>query len=307
MTTAYISHPDCLLHDTGTGHPESARRLSAINDRLVFTQLSDFLRQIDAPEATDEQLSRVHTSEYISWVKSHIPEQGYAYLDPDTVVSAASFKAARRAAGAVIAAVDLVLGGEIHNAFCAVRPPGHHAEPGRAMGFCLFSNIAIGVAHALAQHDLERVAILDFDVHQGNGTEVMFLDDERVMFCSTFQHPFYPHSPMREPTDQMISIPLAAGAKGDEFRQAVTDHWLPALASFEPEMIFVSAGFDAHRDDDMSGVSLTDADYLWISQQIVQAAKSTAAGRIVSVLEGGYETQSLARCVETHIRTLMGL
>ena len=306
MKTAYISHPLCLEHDTGVGHPESSRRLSAINDRLIAAHLFDFLKHIDAPEVSIEQLERVHQRFYIDQVLNSAPQTGYAYLDPDTVVSPKSIVAAKRAAGAVIQAVDMVLGKEVENAFCAVRPPGHHAESDRAMGFCLFNNIAVGVAHALEQHGLSRVAVLDFDVHQGNGTEEIFFDDERVMFCSTFQYPFYPNTPLHN-TSHLINMPLESNATGKEFRQAVTDHWLPALNKFKPEMIFVSAGFDAHRDDDMSGLRFDDSDYRWISELIVELAGKFAQGRVVSSLEGGYELHSLARCVETHIKVLMGL
>jgi len=237
----------------------------------------------------------------------YLPQQGYAHLDPDTVICPASLLAAKRAAGAVVKAVDLLIGGDLENAFCSVRPPGHHAEPSKAMGFCIYNNIAVGAAHALAAHDLKKVAILDFDVHQGNGTEEIFMNDQRVLLCSTFQHPFYPYTPLLENTANRISIPLAATAKSEEFRTAVRDHWLPALERFQPEMLFVSAGFDAHRDDDMSGVSLMDADFRWVAEQIVQVAQRSALGRVVTVLEGGYELPSLARCVEAYIRVLMGL
>jgi acetoin utilization deacetylase AcuC-like enzyme len=307
LLTAYINHPDCYNHDTGTGHPENARRLSAIEDRLVSNQLFELLRHVDAPVATKSQLLRVHEADYLVRLEAQMPLTGHAHLDPDTVVSPDSLQAARRAAGAVVMGVDLLMEGEMANAFCAVRPPGHHAEPDRAMGFCLFNNVAVGAAHALESHGLQRIAILDFDVHQGNGTELMFRDDERVLFCSTFQHPFYPYTPLLEITDRMVSVPLSATAKSQEFRTAVQDYWLPALARFRPQMLFVSAGFDAHVEDDMSGVSLTDADYRWITRQILQVADESAAGRIVSVLEGGYELNSLARCVELHIRGLMGL
>ncbi len=307
MRTAYISHPDCRLHDTGIGHPESSGRLAAIEDRLVTSHLFDFLRHVDAPEVTEAQLLRVHTADYLAHVNALMPENGFAYLDPDTVVSPASSKAAKRAAGALVKAVDLVMSGEIQNAFCSVRPPGHHAETDRAMGFCVYNNVAVGAAHAMDTYGLQKIAIIDFDVHQGNGTEQIFKDDERVVFCSTFQHPFYPDTPLLELTDRMVSVPLEATAKSDAFRNAVNEFWLPALAKFKPEMIFVSAGFDAHQDDDMSGVSLTDNDYQWVTEKIIEIADSTASGRVISSLEGGYELHSLARCVEKHIRTLMGL
>lgn len=307
MNTAYISHPDCHDHDTGEDHPECPLRLSAIEDRLIASGLWDFLRGVDAPEATSAQLSRVHTSEYIEYIENMIPNQGYVRLDQDTVISPGTMQAARRAAGAVVAAVDLVMQGETDTAFCGVRPPGHHAESQRALGFCIFNNIAVGAAHAMDLHGLEKIAILDFDVHQANGTEDIFIDDERVLYCSIFQHPFYPFTKPPENNERVVSIPLDASAKSDEFRSAVTDHWLPALGRFQPELIFVSAGFDAHRDDDMSYVSLTDDDFRWVAQQIVQAAGVSASGRVISVLEGGYEVNSLARCVETHMRVLMGL
>jgi len=236
-----------------------------------------------------------------------IPDSGFARLDPDTIVSPNSLAAAFRAAGALVAAVDLVATGKMDSAFCAVRPPGHHAESNRAMGFCLFNNIAVGAAHALEAHDISKVAILDFDVHQGNGTEEIFADDNRVLFCSTFQHPFFPFTPVPPNNANRVNVTLDAGAKSEEFRAAVTDHWIPAIAQFKPEMIFVSAGFDAHVDDDMSHVCLTDTDYRWVAGQIVDVASGSASGRIVSTLEGGYELNSLARCVEAHVRVLMGI
>ncbi len=307
MATAFISHADFRKHDTGEGHPENARRLSAIDDRLIASGLSDLLRHYDAVEATDAQLLRVHTAEHLRTLESALPQSGYTRLDPDTVMSADSLKAARRAAGALVMAVDLVAGGDVESAFCPVRPPGHHAESNRAMGFCLFNNIAVGAAHALEAHGLERVAIVDFDVHQGNGTEDIFMHDKRVLFCSTFQHPFYPYTPLLENSDSRVNVPLDAAAGSAEFRAAVNGHWLPALAAFEAQMVFVSAGFDAHRDDEMSSVSLVDADYQWVTEKIVDVAGHSASGRIVSALEGGYELHSLARCVELHLRALMGL
>ncbi len=307
MHTAYISHSDCHKHDTGEGHPENSRRLAAIEDRFVSTGLSDVLRIEDAPIATESQLLRVHTPGHLSVVNSVVPVDGYARLDPDTVISPGSPGAARRAAGAAVAAVDLVMRGVVDSAFCGVRPPGHHAERSRAMGFCIYNNIAVGVAHAMEEHGLKKVAILDFDVHHGNGTEDIFRDDQRVLFCSTFQHPFYPFTPLLENAPNHVSVPLDASAKSAQFRAAVSDHWLPALGQFQPEMVFVSAGFDAHIDDDMSNVSLTDIDFRWVTERIVEVAEKSASGRIVSVLEGGYELNSLARCVEMHVRILMGL
>ena len=307
MRTAYITHPVFQQHDTGPVHPECASRLYAIEDQFIATGLRDALRYFDAPEATAEQLLRVHTREHVEAVSAMIPDSGYARLDPDTIVSPNSLAAAFRAAGAAVEAVDLVATGQVDSAFCAVRPPGHHAESSRAMGFCLFNNIAIGAAHALEAHGVGKVAILDFDVHQGNGTEEIFADDDRVLFCSTFQHPFFPFTPVPPNNANRVNVTLDATAQSDEFRAAVTDHWIPAIERFEPEMVFVSAGFDAHVADDMSHVSLTDADYRWVTEQIVAAASGSASGRIVSTLEGGYELTSLARCVEMHVRVLVGV
>ena len=307
MSTAFISHPDCHDHDTGEGHPENAQRLSVIEDRLLASRISDFTRYLDAPEVTREQLLRAHTAEYLSMIDAVMPREGYARLDPDTVVSPKTLQAARRAAGSVILAVDQLMSDQIRNAFCCVRPPGHHAESDRALGFCIYSNIAIGVKHALEEYGLERVAVVDFDVHQANGTEDILNGDDRVLYCSIFQHPFFPYTSLPENSERVISIPLEASAKSPEFRAAVTDHWLPALEQFQPEMIFISAGFDAHQDDEMSYVSLTDADFRWVTEEIVRIADKTASGRIVSALEGGYELHSLARCAETHLRVLMGL
>ena len=307
MRTAYISHRDCHRHDTGEAHPECASRLSAIEDRFLASGLFDVLRYFDAPEVTESQLLRVHSPGHLDLINAMAPASGYARLDPDTVISPDSLLAARRAAGAAVLAADLVMSGEMESAFCCVRPPGHHAERRRAMGFCLYNNIAVGVAHALEQHGVKRAAIIDFDVHQGNGTEDIFSDEPRVLFCSTFEHPFFPYTPLLENAANRVNVPLDATAKSQEFREAVTGHWLPALEQFQPELVFVSAGFDAHRDDDMSHVSLTDQDFRWVSEQIVNVAEGSASGRIISMLEGGYELHSLARCAETHVRVIMGL
>jgi acetoin utilization deacetylase AcuC-like enzyme len=307
LSTAYISHQACHEHDTGQGHPECAARLSAIEDKLLISGLFDFLGSVDAPEVTQEQLLRAHTAGHLAMIETMMPQEGYERLDPDTVISPGTLNAAKRAAGAAVEAVNLVMSGKFENAFCCVRPPGHHAEHNRSIGFCIYNNIAVGVKHALEEHALTRVAVLDFDVHQGNGTEDILIGDDRVLYCSIFQHPFFPYTRLPENSEQVISIPLDATAKSAEFRAAITDHWLPALEQFQPEMIFVSAGFDAHRDDDMSYVSLTDADFRWVTEEIVRMAKATASGRIVSTLEGGYELNSLARCAETHMRVLMGL
>lgn len=291
----------------GPLHPECPARLRAIDDQLIASGLLHYLQHYDAPLASFEQLARVHTPDYINSVRSTSPETGLAYLDPDTAMNPDSLNAALRAAGAVLLATDLVMKGEVANAFCAIRPPGHHAESGRAMGFCIFNNIAVGVAHAIAQHGLERVAILDFDVHHGNGTEEIFHDDPRVMLCSTFQHPFYPHCCADTGNEHIINVPLPAGTDGAAFRQAVTEHWLPALERFQPQMLFVSAGFDAHWEDDMAMFKLKEADYAWVTQQIMDVAERFCQRRIVSALEGGYELHALGRSVAAHIKVLGGL
>ena len=274
---------------------------------MLLSGLSDFLRHVDAPEATRQQLLRAHTQNHLDNMDRMMPKQGYARLDPDTIVSPETMPAALRAAGAAVKAVDMIMAGEVNNAFCSVRPPGHHAESDRALGFCLFNNLAIGVTHALEEYGLKKVAVIDFDVHQGNGTEDILLADDRVLYCASFQHPFFPYTPTPENNERVISIPLDATARSAEFRAAVTDHWLPALERFEPEMVFISAGFDAHQDDDMSYVSLTDADFRWVAEHLFRIAREYSNGRVVSALEGGYELHSLARCVEAHLRVLMDL
>ncbi len=304
--TAYISHPDCLKHNMGPYHPESPLRLAAIENQLLASGLLPQLQRYDAPLASKEQLVRVHTQKYIESVQLASPETGLINLDPDTAMNPFTLNAALRAAGAVVLATELVLINKVKNAFCAIRPPGHHAESARSMGFCLFNNVAVGVAHAIDQYYLRRVAIVDFDVHHGNGSEEIFHNDTRVMLCSTFQHPFYPHSGADSSSQHIINVPLSPGADGNTFRKAVTDHWLPALEDFQPEMIFVSAGFDAHQDDEMAQLQLCDDDYVWVTQQIKEMAGKHAYGRIVSVLEGGYELNVLGRCVTAHLKVLSG-
>jgi acetoin utilization deacetylase AcuC-like enzyme len=307
VLTAFISHPDCFKHETGQDHPESAARLHAIEDRLIEVQLYYLLRHLDAGEATREQLLRVHDAAYLDALDDNPVLDGLRHLDPDTVIGPHSLRAARRAAGAVVMAVDHIMRGEMDSAFCAVRPPGHHARRRQAMGCCIYNNIAVGVAHALDAHGLERIAILDFDVHHGNGTEDIFPNDPRVMICSAFQHPFYPDIPFEENGSRIICAPLQAGAGSSEFHTAVEQKFLPALERFQPQMIFISAGFDAHHNDDMSDINLTEADYAWVTGRIVELARKYAGKRIVSALEGGYELRSLARSVEGHIRALMEL
>ena len=307
MTTAYVHHVECSLHDMGAHHPECPARLDAIHDHLLATGLLDHLIDVTAPLATREHLERVHDARYLDSVEAIAPQRGVVHLDPDTAMGPHSHRAALRAAGAVVKATDMVMGGEIDNAFCSVRPPGHHACRQRAMGFCFFNNVAVGAAHALEAHGLQRVAVVDFDVHHGNGTEDIFDADPRVMMVSTFQHPFYPYSGTQRRSEQMVNIPLAAYSGGTQFREAVEKVWLPALDEFEPQMVFVSAGFDAHRDDDMASLGLVETDYSWVTKQIVNVAARYADGRIVSTLEGGYNLPALARSVAVHVRELCGI
>jgi acetoin utilization deacetylase AcuC-like enzyme len=304
MPVFLLTHPDCTLHEMGTHHPESPARLEAVLNALDDSRVFARLREEEAPEATQAQLARVHGEVHIDFVHDSAPERDYAYLDPDTSMNVKSLSAALRASGAVVRATDLVAGGEAQRAFCAVRPPGHHATPDRAMGFCVFNNVAVGAAHALEQYGFERIAILDFDVHHGNGTEDMFHDDPRVLFCSTFQHPYYPFCGADSGNDHVINVPLPAMTAGPGFRAAVQRYWLPALERFEPQLIFVSAGFDAHREDPLAYLQLEDEDYAWVTHRIVEAAERHADGRIISTLEGGYNTVSLARSAVEHVRAL---
>jgi len=307
LNTAFITHHDCQLHDMGAMHPECPQRLLAVQDQLIAAGLADHLVHHEAPMVTREQLERVHDAAYIDGIEERAPHAGIVHLDPDTAMCQFTLNAARRAAGAGVLATDMVMSGEVKNAFCNVRPPGHHAERARAMGFCIFNSIAVAAAHALEHHGLERVAVVDFDVHHGNGTEEIFREDGRVMMVSTFQHPFYPYSGTEGRSARMVNIPLAARSGGESFRAAVEQFWLPALAQFAPQMLFVSAGFDAHREDDMAMLQLVEADYAWVTRQIMAVAERDADGRIVSMLEGGYNLHALGRSVVAHLKTLSGL
>lgn len=306
MPTAFVSHPDTLLHVMDGHHPESPARISAIKDRLMAAHLYDYLQLHDAPRASDKQLERVHASAYVQRIRQIAPLAGTVRLDPDTAMGPMTLSAALHAAGAVVLATDLVLSGKAKNAFCCVRPPGHHAGRASAAGFCIFNNVAVGAAHALAQ-GIERVAIIDFDVHHGDGTEDIFRDDPRVMLCSTFQHPFYPYKGADSRSERMVNVPLAAGTDGKAFRAAVSGQFQPALEKFRPQMVFVSAGFDAHAQDPLAELRLVRDDYVWVTQFILQIAREHAQERVVSSLEGGYDLMSLADSATAHIRTLAGL
>ncbi len=308
MTTLFVSHPDCQLHDMGDHHPECPARVVALERQLAASGMMGSLKCREAPKATREQLERVHDVGYLDAIEDASPAQGWVQLDPDTAMNPHSLNAALRGAGAAVLATDEVIAGRAMNAFCNVRPPGHHALRERAMGFCILNNVAVAAAHALEHHGLERVAIIDFDVHHGNGTEEIFADaryDGRVLMVSTFQHPFYPYSGTEGRSERMVNIPLAARSGGAAFRSAVDSYWLPALNNFKPQMLFISAGFDAHREDQLAMLEFTEADYAWVTEKLMVVAATHAEGRIVSMLEGGYALGALARSAEAHVRALM--
>ena len=308
MSTAIYSHPDCQRHDMGDWHPESPARLQAIADQLIRSQISDLLDHREAPLVALSDLERNHSKNAIGIVRDNVPAPGECYpIDGDTSLNEHSWQAAQRAAGAAVAATDAVIDGEIDNAFCAIRPPGHHARPTEPMGFCLFNNVAVAAKHALDVRGLERIAIVDFDVHHGNGTEEAFYNEPRALMVSFFQHPFYPYTEPAPITANRVNVPVPAYSKGDVVRQLVIDKWLPALHAFKPQMIFISAGFDAHREDDIGGMGLVEADYAWMTEQIMEVARLYAKGRIVSCLEGGYNLSALGRSVVAHVKALAEL
>ncbi len=307
LQTGLFTHSACSQHEMGSWHPECPERLAAIADHLISTGIAPHLVHYDAPLASVEALQRAHSAEYIKRLQSSVPSDGYRPLDPDTSMTSHTLNAALRAVGAVVAATDRVIGGQIANAFCAVRPPGHHARRSAAMGFCFFNNIAVGARHALETHGVERVALIDFDVHHGNGTEEIFADDEQVLMASFFQHPFYPYSGTGNAAKNMVNIPLPAGTKGDVARQVVDEVWMPRLDAFAPQMIFISAGFDAHREDDLGQMGLVEADYVYITERLMELADRHAGGRIVSSLEGGYNLSALARSAGAHVKALARL
>ena len=311
MSTVFYSHPDCRGHDMGAGHPECPQRLDAITDHLLAIGLDIALDFRDAPQATFEQIERAHTTHYVTEIKDLLEQVQISgvnkALDPDTIACPATLAAALRAAGAAVAATDDVLAGRAETAFCSVRPPGHHATRDEAMGFCFFNNVAIAARHALDVHGLQRVAIIDFDVHHGNGTEDIIAGDERVLMCSFFQHPLYPYSGAVPKGTNMVNVPVAPYTRGPEVRSTIEAMWLPALERFAPQMIFISAGFDAHREDDLGQMGLVEADYEWITKQLMAVAHRHAQGRVVSCLEGGYSLSALARSVAAHVRVLAGV
>ena len=308
MATAFYSHPECRLHDMGDGHPECPQRLDAIADQLRASGLDIALDQRDAPLATLAQLGRAHSSNYVTELQEFMQQVQASgaprHLDPDTLVCAGTWRAALRAAGAAVAATEAVFKGEVDNAFCSVRPPGHHATRSETMGFCFFNNVAIAARHALDVLGLQRVAIIDFDVHHGNGTEDIIAGDERVLMCSIFQHPLYPNSGTVPLGPNMVNVPIPPYTRGMAVREMIDMLWMPRLDEFKPQMVFISAGFDAHREDDLGQLGLVEADYTWITQRIKAVADRDAQGRIVSCLEGGYALSALGRSVVAHLRVL---
>jgi acetoin utilization deacetylase AcuC-like enzyme len=293
MTFGLISHPDCLKHQVPEGHPENAQRINAIQDKLIAVGMDMVMPYDDAPPATVDQLKYVHDEAYIDRLFKLANDEQSVWLDQDTWFGPGTLTAALHAAGSGILAIDKVMAMPAIHQFALVRPPGHHAGPDRASGFCIFNNIAIAARYALDKYALDRVAIIDFDAHHGNGTEEIFSDDDRVLFCSLFQHPFYPEYPFARESSRILNAPVAAYSDGSVMREIFEKEWLPALDEFRPELILVSAGFDAHRDDDMANLALTDDDYHWMSRQILKLANKYASGRLVAMLEGGYEKHAL--------------
>ncbi len=311
--TGYFTHPDCRKHEMGPGHPECPQRLDAIEDRLLITGLSLALERREAAPASLTNIELVHDPMYVTslrglseGLKSEIDAGGprYVQLDPDTSMNISTWDAALCAAGAALAATDAVMAGELTNAFCAIRPPGHHAGRAQAMGFCFFNNVSIAAKYALERHGLKRVAIVDFDVHHGNGTEEVVVTDPRMLMVSFYQHPFYPLDHIHSKASNLVNLPVPAYTKGMEIRELIESAWIPRLEAFRPEMIFISAGFDSHREDDLGQLGLVEQDYAWITYRIKEVARRHAKGRIVSCLEGGYNLSSLARSAEAHIRVL---
>jgi len=314
--TGYFTHTDCWKHEMGPGHPECPERLNAIERQLLVSGLADLLDRREAPLAPIGDIELAHDRMLVAAIRG-LSDQladdivaggpSHVQIDPDTSLNVHTWQAALRAAGAAIAATDSVIAGEMANAFCAVRPPGHHAERAKAMGFCFFSNIAIAAKYALERHGLKRVAIVDFDVHHGNGTADIIQGDERILMVSFFQHPLFPFSGADIKAPNMVNLPVPAHTRGMDIRELIDLMWMPRLEEFRPEMIFISAGFDAHRDDDLGQMNLTEQDFAWITARIKQVADRHAKGRIVSALEGGYHLGALGRSVEAHIRVLADL
>lgn len=303
MATALIAHDDCYDHVTPPGHPEQVARLDAV---LCALKDMDLVR-VSAPMAAEADLLRAHPQEHVDALRAAAPSEGWRSLDADTHMSVGSLAAAYRAAGANVRAVDMVLGGEVQNAFAAVRPPGHHAERTTPMGFCLFGSVSIAAKHALDHHGLKRVAIVDFDVHHGNGTQDLCEDDARILFCSTHQMPLYPgtgHAHEDGAYGNVLNVPLLDGAGSKAFRDAMERLVLPAVDAFKPELLLISAGFDAHADDPLAGMRLVEDDFAWVTEQLCDLADQHCQGRVVSTLEGGYDLEALAASTAVHVQVL---
>ena len=305
MTTGYFYHDDCTLHDMGSRHPESPARIRAIDKRVRESGLDAQLTRIEPSPVDRESLYFAHAKAYLQKLDEVSPEEGLVHADPDTLMNPHSMRAAALAAGSAVEATNKVLAGELDNAFCAVRPPGHHAEHSSVMGFCFYNNVAVAAFTALQNEAIERVAIIDFDVHHGNGTVDIFKDDERVMVCSSFQYPFYPGRYQETDLPNIINTPLADGSTGREFRNRVEADWLLRLQQHKPQLVLISAGFDAHRDDPLGGLKLDVSDYQWVTELISSIANDSAEGRIVSLLEGGYNLDALAESACAHIAGLV--
>lgn len=305
MAITIFSHPDCELHNPDPEHPECPERIAAVLDQVIRSGLDYVVRQQQATPAPLESLYRAHSKAYVDELIAKSPDEGHIWLDPDTPMTAQSFQAAQAAAGAAINAVDLVMREDNAQAFCAVRPPGHHATYDQAMGFCLLNNVAVAATHALHTYDISRVAIIDFDVHHGNGTEDIFKNDDRVLFCSSFQSQFYPFTGEDTHNPHIINLPLPAGCKSLPWREAVYYNWLPALEAHQPELILISAGFDGHAEEEMAQFFLVEDDYFWITEKLKGIADKYANGRIVSVLEGGYNLSALGRSAVAHLKGMM--
>ncbi len=306
MSTALYTHEDCVLHEISPGHPEQPARIQAVVDQLKADSVYQELAVNEAPLADLDHLVRAHGARYVDHIVSSSPQKGSVRLDADTAMNQHSLNASRRAAGAGVAAVKAVTEREYDNAFCLVRPPGHHAEREQAMGFCFFGSVAVAAFYALDELGMERVAIVDFDVHHGNGTEDLVADEKRILFCSSFQHPFYPGYFRESIPGQRVNVPLPAGTGSAAFREAITARWKPELEDFKPDLLIISAGFDAHADDPLAQMELTDDDFDWITRELTDVAAKSAEGRVVSMLEGGYSLPALGRSASAHVQVLAG-
>jgi len=307
-STAFISHPACMLHDMGTNHPESADRINAIQRGLVEHGLADFIQKVPSQKVPRNILKQTHSTKHVDSIEQHSPLKNQHYaVDQDTQMNSHSFEASLYAAGSGIVALDGIFDKKFQNAFCGVRPPGHHAQRNRAMGFCLFNNIAVAATYAKHKLQLSRIAIVDFDVHHGNGTEDIVTDDPAILFCSSYQYPFYPFSIPEKAAQNCLHFPMPAGTGSKEFRQCYAERVFPILQAFKPQLILISAGFDGHSSDPLAGWNLLDEDYSWVTKQLMAIAEQYCDGKIVSFLEGGYDLAALSSAATAHIKELMQL